>query len=121
MNSPLSLSATLTATSHFSSQRLLNKIAIVTGSSSGIGRAIALAYAAEGAAVVCSDLQPDAKAQMDEKDVKPTHEVIGERGGRAIFVECDVGDSPSVQRLVEKAVQEYGRLDVYAHFMPPFD
>ena len=95
-----------------SSQRLLNKIAVVTGASSGLGRAIALAFAAHGAAVVCADLQPVARVQVKEEDVKATHEVILETGGKSVFVECDVRDSQSVQDLIAKTVDTYGRLDM---------
>ena len=92
--------------------RLQNKVAAITGASSGLGRAIALVYSAEGAAVVCADLDPISKAPAKEGDVKATHEVIGERGGKAIFVKCDVTDGGNVQDLVDNAVQEYGRLDM---------
>ena len=95
-----------------SSQRLVNRVAIVTGSSSGLGRAISLAYDAQGAAVVCADLNSVAKAPAKEGDVKATHEVIGERGGKSIFVRCDVTDSQDVMDLIAKTVKEYGRLDM---------
>ena len=94
------------------SQRLLDKIAVVTGASSGLGRAIALAYATHGAAVVCADLQPLAAVHVNEEDVKATHEVILERGGKSLFVECDVKDSQSVQSLLTRTVDTYGRLDM---------
>lgn len=94
------------------SERLSGKVAAVTGASSGLGRAVAIAYAAEGAVVVCADLAPVAKVHVREDDVKATHEVIIERGSRSIFVRCDVGDSQSVQDLVKATVQEYGRLDM---------
>lgn len=95
-----------------SSQRLLDKIAIITGASSGLGRAIALAYATHGAAVVCADLQPIAEVHVKEGDVKATHELILESGGRSLFVQCDVRDSQSVQSLIAKAVEVYGKLDM---------
>ena len=95
-----------------SSQRLLNKVAIVTGSSSGLGRAISLAYNTQGAAVVCADLDPVATAPAKDGDVKATHEVLVERGGKSIFVQCDVTDSQNVMNLIAKTVEEYGRLDM---------
>lgn len=95
-----------------SSQRLLDKTAIITGASSGLGRAIALAYATHGAAVVCADLRPVAEVHVKEGDTKATHEVILESGGKSLFVECDVRDSQSVQRLIARAVEVYGRLDI---------
>lgn len=94
------------------SQRLLDKITIITGATSGLGRAIALAYAAHGAAVVCADLQPVAEVHVEEGDAKATHEVILESGGKSIFVECDVRDSQSVQSLISRTVEVYGRLDM---------
>ena len=100
------------ATAFPSPQRLHNKIAVITGASSGLGRAIALAYATHGAAVVCADLQPVAQVHIKEEDVKATHELIIETGGKSVFVECDVRDSQSVQDLIAKAVDKYGRLDM---------
>ena len=94
------------------SARLADRIAIVTGASSGLGRAVALYYAAEGAKVACADLNPIAQRPMKEEDVKATHEIIGERDGEAIFVPSDVSDSQSVQSLVAKTVEQYGRLDM---------
>jgi NAD(P)-dependent dehydrogenase (short-subunit alcohol dehydrogenase family) len=93
--------------------RLSNKVAIVTGSSSGIGRAISLAYAAEGALLVCADLQPTTLYTSSATEtLGATHDRIIESGGRAIFVQTDVTQPEQVERLVQEAVREYGRLDV---------
>ncbi|GME62416.1 NAD(P)-binding protein [Neofusicoccum parvum] len=92
------------------SGRLLNKTAIVTGASSGLGRAIALRYAAEGANVVCADLTPAARLPMPG-DVA-THELIRQRGGAAAFVKADVGVAAEVEALVAAAAERFGRLDV---------
>ena len=87
------------------SQRLLNKVAAVTGASSGLGRAIKLTYPAEDAAVICADLDPVAKAPAKEGDVTPTYEVIGERGGKSIFVRWDVRDSRDVQSALYQSMR----------------
>jgi hypothetical protein len=95
--------------------RLTNKVAIVTGSSSGIGRAISLAYAREGARVVCADLQPTTRfeASSDEDETRgATHDRIIEAGGEAIFVQVDVTEAEQVEELVKTAVRTWGRLDV---------
>ena len=103
--------------------RLQSKITIVTGSSSGLGRAIALAFASEGAGlVVCADLHPIARGTdfgAEEPGV-PTHEVIQKRfgEGKAIFVRTDVSVSADVEDLVKKAVEIGGRLDVYVFPFP---
>ena len=87
-------------------------MAIVTGSSSGNGRAISLALASEGASLVCSDLSPDARSEGYEKDSTPTHELIIKNNGKAIFHKADVSEEEDVKSLVQSAVQAYGRLDM---------
>lgn len=83
---------------------LEGKVAIVTGGDSGIGRAVALAYAREGAAVVVAD-------RNAFKSEGVTHE-IEQLGGRALFVQCDVSDPRAVEAMVGAAVKRYGRLDI---------
>ena len=94
--------------------RLHNKTAIITGSSSGIGRAISLAFASEGASLLCADLHPTPRAEY-ATDASPTSTTVQEAvalGARALFVKCDTTSSSEMQALVQKAVQEYGRLDI---------
>jgi hypothetical protein len=94
-------------------KRLEDKVAIVTGASSGFGRAIAKAFAAEGAKVVCSDMRPEASDGGYESDINvPTDEAIRKAGGEAIFVQCNVTKVGEVKALVEAAVKEYGKLDI---------
>ncbi len=94
-------------------KRLQAKVAIVTGSSSGFGRAIAKAFAAEGAQVVCSDLRKEARPEGYEQDIAlSTDEAIRKAGGEAVFVKCDVTKEDEVKALVEAAVQKYGRVDI---------
>ena len=82
---------------------LENKVALVTGGSSGIGRASALAFIREGAKVVVADVNVDG----GEETVK----IIREVGGESIFVRTDVSKATEVEALVSKAVETYGRLD----------
>ncbi|CAG9982493.1 unnamed protein product [Clonostachys byssicola] len=95
--------------------RLRGKVCIVTGSSSGIGRAISLAYAREGGLLVCSDLQPEARVDVSAEREANTDSLIVQNGGRAIFVRADVSNAVDMEALVQKAVEEYGRLDVFVN------
>jgi len=99
------------ATSTFG-PRLAGKVCIVTGSSSGLGRAIALAYSHEGAHLVCADLQPAARASVNGEEEVNTDELIRSNGGQAIFVETDVTKTAAVEQLVSRAVIQFGRIDV---------
>jgi glucose 1-dehydrogenase len=85
--------------------RLENKVAVITGSSLGIGSAIALAFAKEGAAVAV-----DYRSHPDE--AKEIVDQVEASGGRAISVHADVSSPEDVTNLVKKAVEEFGRLDV---------
>ena len=95
--------------------RLAEKVAIITGASSGIGRAIALLYASHGTRlIVCADLQPEPQLGIDVKDT-PTHELICQRYGkdRAIYQRADVGNGVDVEACVAAALKlGGGRLDM---------
>lgn len=96
------------------SARLQNRVAIVTGAASGIGRAIALRYASEGAKVVCADLT-ESTCRVDGPDDEgrdTTHARIVASGGVALFIQCDVTAPASVEALIKQTVQLHGRLDI---------
>lgn len=96
--------------------RLNEKVCIITGSSSGLGRAVALAFAAQGTRlIVCADLESKPKSDfMAEEAGTPTEEVIRRRHGhnKAIFVKTNVTKGEEVEALVQAAVKAGGRLDV---------
>jgi NAD(P)-dependent dehydrogenase (short-subunit alcohol dehydrogenase family) len=84
--------------------QLSGKIALITGGASGIGRATALLFAREGAAVVIADLNaPLGEAVATE---------ITEAGGRAVFERADVSRAGDCRRLVDRAIREFGRIDI---------
>ena len=84
--------------------RLKDKVAIITGAASGIGRASAFKFAREGASVVAVDGQREANEE--------TAASIRAEGGKATAVQADVTDAAAVRRMVEAATEEYGRLDI---------
>ena len=93
--------------------RLQDKIAIVTGASSGIGRAICFAYAAEGAKLVCADLREVSHFDANTQETTgTTHDLINKDGGSATFVRCDVTKPKDVEALVRRAVEWGGRVDI---------
>lgn len=85
--------------------RLQGKAALITGGDSGIGRAVALAFAREGADVLISYLD-------EHEDAQETERVVRESGRRAILVPGDIGDEAHCQGMVERAVAEFGHLDI---------
>lgn len=85
-------------------KRLLNKVAIVTGSSSGIGKAIALRFGEEGAKVIVAARR---RALCEQ-----TARQICQRGGEAFVVQTDIAHEGQVDALFEKAFQQYGRVDI---------
>jgi NAD(P)-dependent dehydrogenase (short-subunit alcohol dehydrogenase family) len=94
--------------------RLQDRVAVVTGASSGIGRGIALALATEGARVVVADLAEEPRrGRYHERDTTtPTAAEIAARGGEALFVRVDVTDDAALAGLVEATLAAYGRLDI---------
>lgn len=86
------------------SRRLAGKVALVTGGGSGIGKATALRFAAEGAAV--------ALAGRREAELTAVANMIGDSGGRAIAIPADVSDEAAVDALVARVVADLGSLDI---------
>jgi NAD(P)-dependent dehydrogenase (short-subunit alcohol dehydrogenase family) len=89
------------------SPRLAEKTIVVTGGSSGLGRAMSLAFAAEGAVVIVADVRRDPREGGD-----PTDQVITASGGQAGFVQADAGNATDIAAAVAAAVDRGGRLDV---------
>ena len=85
--------------------RLKGRVALITGADSGIGRAVALAFAREGADVVVSYLN-------EREDAAVTCRVVEEAGRRAIDAPGDIGDERHCQALVKRTIDELGRLDI---------
>ena len=98
-------------------KRLAGRVAIVTGAGRGIGRAIALRYSHEGAAVVLAARTP---AQIDEAAAE-----IESAGGRALAIQCDVSSESDVDRLVDATVRQFGKIDILVNNaavnLPPTD
>ncbi len=89
------------------SSRLADKTIVVTGGSSGLGRAMSLAFAAHDADVIVGDIR-----RVPREGGEPTDELIRARGGRALFVQADAGRWGDIEALVAAAVERSGRLDV---------
>ncbi len=83
---------------------LKNKVALVTGAGSGIGKAIAILYAKEGAKVIVNDI--------NEENGKSVVDHITSEGGTAFFIEADASKEKEVQALIQKTVEQYGSLDI---------
>lgn len=92
--------------SYAGSGKLKGRAAIVTGGDSGIGRAVAIAFAREGADVLISYLPEE------ELDAKETAAVVTGAGRKAVQVAGDIGEAATAQKLVAAALKEFGRLDI---------
>jgi NAD(P)-dependent dehydrogenase (short-subunit alcohol dehydrogenase family) len=84
--------------------RLKGKITLITGSGSGIGRSSALRFAEEGATVIVNDL--------DAAKGEETVQYIRSAGGSAVFLQADVTNPESVKAMVDRALEQFGRIDV---------
>ena len=84
-------------------QNFTGKVALITGAASGLGRATALLFAEHGAKVIVSDITIDGGHE--------TVKMIQDKGGEATFIECNVANEESVNNLIYKTVETYGRLD----------
>ncbi|MFX0197189.1 MAG: SDR family oxidoreductase [Candidatus Hodarchaeota archaeon] len=84
--------------------KLLNKVALVTGGGSGMGRASAILFSQEGAKLSVVDI--------DRKGGRETVELIKQKGGDAIFIQADVSKGSDAERMIKATVDTYGRLDV---------
>jgi NAD(P)-dependent dehydrogenase (short-subunit alcohol dehydrogenase family) len=85
--------------------QLRDRVALITGADSGIGRAVAIAFAREGADVLISYLNED-------QDARDTARLVTDAGRRAVTVGGDISDEAHCRQLVERTVQEFGKIDV---------
>src|SRR5688572_11241346 len=84
--------------------KLEGKVSVITGGGRGIGRAIALRFAGEGAAVI--------NAGPTRESEEAVAEEVRNRGGRARAIVTDVADDASVERMIQAALDEFGRIDI---------
>ncbi|MGR2740311.1 SDR family oxidoreductase [Billgrantia sp. Q4P2] len=94
--------------SYRGADKLKDKVAIITGGDSGIGRAVAVHYAREGADCVTVHLEEDT-------DARETQSLIEAEGRRCLVLKGDVGDPAFCQEIVDKTLQEFGKLNIVVH------
>src|SRR5436309_8640707 len=90
---------------HRGSGKLQNKVALITGGDSGIGRAVAIAFAKEGANISVVYLE-------EHKDAKETQRLVEEHGRKCILIPGDVGDKKFARKAVDETVDQLGKLDI---------
>jgi NAD(P)-dependent dehydrogenase (short-subunit alcohol dehydrogenase family) len=103
--SDLELQPRFMAPSYQGSQKLLGMVALVTGGDSGIGRAVAVLFAREGADVVIAYLD-------EQSDAEETARIVREEGRQCLLISGDVQDASFCQHAVEQTLERFGRLDV---------
>ena len=84
--------------------RLTNKNAIITGSGNGIGRAIAILFAKEGANITVADIE--------EESGKETVDLITKSGGRAVYLKVDTSKIDSVKEMINNSIDEFGEINI---------
>src|SRR5947208_8486766 len=87
------------------SEKLRDKVAIITGGDSGIGRAVAIAFAKEGADVAVVYLE-------EQKDANETKRLVEEHGRKCLLIEADVGEEEFCRKAVEQTLKEFGKIDI---------
>ena len=90
---------------HRGSGKLREKVAIITGGDSGIGRAVAIAFAKEGAAVAILYLE-------EEKDANETQRLVEEHGGKCLLIAGDVGKEEFCRKAVARIIKKFGKIDI---------
>src|SRR5258708_26146691 len=93
--------------------QLAGKAALISGAGGGSGRAIAVAFAKEGAAVACCDVDRDSSAE--------TARLVTEAGGLATSQACDVASEAATRAVADAAYEAFGRLDILVHGAAPHD
>ncbi|SFQ19096.1 hypothetical protein SAMN03159463_05925 [Mesorhizobium sp. NFR06] len=91
--------------SYRGSGKLMDRVALITGADSGIGRAVAIAFAREGADVIISYLEED-------EDAKETAHWVEDAGRKPLIARGDISDEGFARRLIKRAMDEFGRLDI---------
>jgi 2-hydroxycyclohexanecarboxyl-CoA dehydrogenase len=89
--------------------RFTDRVAVVTGGASGMGRAAVLGFAAEGAAVVVNDI--------DEAGLQATADEVRARGGKVALAPGDITDAATVNLMVDRAVAEFGKVDILFNYV----
>lgn len=90
---------------------LAGRVSIITGASSGLGQAMAVEFAKQGSTIICADQTPTSNGNNGNKN-QPTHEMICEKGGKAVFISTDVADENDMLKLIRVSANQFGRIDM---------